>query len=437
MDEEKLRFRKYEMALLFHQTCSIHNLLTSQIEYNEPINYFIVNKNSLDEFKHKFNYINAVEYFKVCQKNNKLTYKFETFNEKISKNLGESKAFCKKYKESDSIFKELEFINIENNFKEKICFIKEKFLKVFANDLSKINPYPVYFRNNKILIEYNNKLGFCLCEIEENENLDFCIKINNHYQFDLEEETTKHINEFIENNGNIEFDNDNDNNNEICNEENKRITNLVMSNNSNQLNINTNFNDYVLKKNMNNNMNNILINSNNNIQNMNITNNFINNSTNPIMQPYDMYNQRNYEVNNNVSNSYNDIYNNIYPSNSSNGGVNMNNYSQFNNMNTMTPNGIINQGYQNNFVMQNNSINNQNYMNNNQNGGVNSDFMNGNPNYTNQNNYMNPNNFPQFSNTNNMNNNSMNNTNMSNNNMNNNNMNNNMNNNIFMSNNNN
>ena len=209
MDEEKLRFRKYEMALLFHQTCSIHNLLTSQIEYNEPINYFIVNKNSLDKFKQTYNYINAVEYFKVCQKNNKLTYKFETFNEKISKNLGESKALCKQYKESDSIFKELEFINIENNFKEKICFIKEKFLKVFANDLSKINPYPVYFRNNKILIEYNNKLGFCLCEIEENENLDFCIKINNHYQFDLEEETTKHINEFIENNGNIEFDNDN------------------------------------------------------------------------------------------------------------------------------------------------------------------------------------------------------------------------------------
>ena len=95
MDEEKLRFRKYEMALLFHQTCSIHNLLTSQIEYNEPINYFIVNKNSLDKFKQTNNYINAVEYFKVCQKNNKLTYKFETFNEKISRKIFES--ICKRF----------------------------------------------------------------------------------------------------------------------------------------------------------------------------------------------------------------------------------------------------------------------------------------------------------------------------------------------------
>ena len=448
MNEGKLK--KYIMALLFHQTCSLQNDYNSEKVSEQPIKCFLVNKSSLDRFKKKNNFNDAVEYFNICQVNNKLTYDFDKFKNNLYKHLDSStKKLYNNYKQNNLIFNEIGIIDIENNnnkITEKMCLIKEEFLNEFINDTNMIYlPYHVYLGNKIIIIKLNNIFGYYICEFEENnKNLDSNIIITDCQQFYSEEDATKHFNEIIikkngltdDNNSNSNLSkDDNDNNkkiNEINNEENKRMTNVVINNNRNQSTSIENFNEYICPKNVNNNINNNMNNINNNMnngfninQNMNMRD-FMNNSNNEILSygiNYGLNISTNNLGNNNMCNSSNDIYNNIQrnmmnpnmnqnnrmfqnipPNNNINMNMNQNNnFSQFqkdnmNNLNIMTQNNIINQTFQNNFVMQNNNINNPNFMKNETN--MNPTFINGNPIFTNQNNNMNHNNFSQFPNNN-------------------------------------
>ena len=435
MDKEK--YRKYEMALLLSQTCLILELYYSKKSPKDSIKYincYLVDKSDLDNFKNKYGYKKAEEYFKVYQEKKD----YDTFKDKLSK------AYNKNNIKRNFNNEKIRTINIEkNNLKENICLITEKFFTEFSDDFTKdAVPYSVCLWNKIIIIDFSNKeknqFRFYFCEFKEDNNFDSYIEINDsqRYQFEDEEEKNKHINEIImnkfnikqgDNNINMEM-NDNNNTNEPESDENKKMTNLIINNDNNQSKQIEHLNDYVYTQNSDNKMNqfkNSTNNTSNNFNmnnmnfnmNMNMNTNMINNSMNNISS-YNINNQNNYGLNNltnsspniNMSNSNNGIFNNIQTNNMNQNpnmyqsiplanNMNMNNMNNINNKDininqnnnsTQFPNNNMNGNYQN-------FINNSNYQNfmNNSNNNMNPNFMNPNnnmyQNYTNQNNNINQN----------------------------------------------
>ena len=165
--------QKYVMSLLFIQTKELHKKYHNDLELS-PINYYLIDKEWLDNYKQKNFYDSSVEMLKSFDDYND----YEDFRQKIksSFNIDEKNIYSieEKYDKKNYLDKKEKIEKYSSAFNREGELVQEQFIKECYRDIRVFQIQEGYIGNETILLtdEDNDNVVYSYSLVENPENIN-------------------------------------------------------------------------------------------------------------------------------------------------------------------------------------------------------------------------------------------------------------------------